>query len=116
MVGRRGVARIVHAGSFLSEIKKYEVETSSNIIAYMVLLSMWLLWQVFAGPFFGAERAVVGAVRILIAGNLAVGTEGISVKPVTVAVKAILGKIFVPVDMVGGAKLFGLLPGGRLDA
>ena len=42
--------------------------------------------------------------------------EGVGVEPVAVAIEAILGEIFVPGDFKGGAMLFGLLPGERLDA
>ena len=61
---------------------------------------MGLFWGEFAGPVFGAERAVIEAGFILVAIYLAVGAERAGVEPIAIAVEAIFGEIFVPGDFV----------------
>ena len=58
---------------------------------------------------------MIERVGILIAGKLAVFTERSKVKPIAVAVEAILGEIFIIWDIVIGAELAGALPGARFD-
>jgi hypothetical protein len=59
---------------------------------------------------------MVEAGFILVAGELAVFTERNKVEPVAIGIEVVLGEIFVPIDVIGGAKLFGLVPGFGFDA
>lgn len=68
-----------------------------------------------AGPCFVTEGAVVGAGVILVAGEVAVWTEGGLIEIVAIAVETILGVVFVPFDVIVGGEFFGLLPGERFD-
>lgn len=69
----------------------------------------------FVAPSGAAERAVIGAGVILVAGELAVFTEGGEVEVIAVAVEAIFGEILVVFDAVFIAELVGFGPGLRLN-
>ena len=66
-------------------------------------------------PGGAAEWAVVAAMFILVARELADFTEGNAMEIVAVAVEAIFGEVFVVFDAVFGAEFFGLSPGFGLD-
>ena len=67
------------------------------------------------GPGKAAERAVIGAGFVLIAGELAVFTERNDVEPVAVSVEVVFGEIFIPFNAVFRAEFFGFGPGFRFD-
>lgn len=67
-------------------------------------------------PFGAAERTVVEAGVVLVAGELAIFAERDDVEPVAVGVEVVFGVIFVPFDAVGSAERLGLGPGFGLDA
>ena len=69
----------------------------------------------FVAPGGATERAVVGAGVILVAGELAVFTEGGEVKVIAVAIEAIFGEILVVFDAIFIAELVGFGPGLRLN-
>ena len=62
-----------------------------------------------------AERAMIEAVFVLIAGELADFTERGVVEVVAVAVEAIFGKVLIVFDVVFGAEFFGFGPGFCFD-
>ena len=80
---------------------------------------IFLALEVFGGeggrPCGAAERAVVEAGVVLIAGEIAILTERGNVEPVAVGVEMILGEIFVPFDAILRAKLVRLRPGFGFD-
>ncbi len=74
-----------------------------------------LVGDFFVAPGGAAEWAVVGAGVILVAGELAVFTEGGEVEVIAVAIEAVFGEIFVVVDVVLGAEFLCFSPGARFD-
>lgn len=66
-------------------------------------------------PGGAAERAMIEAVAVLVARELADFTKRGLVKVVAVAVEAIFSKIFVVFDAVFSAELFRLSPGFGLN-
>ena len=69
----------------------------------------------FVAPSGAAERAVIGAGVILVAGELAVFTERGVVEVIAVAIEAVFGEIFVVFDVVLGAEFLCFSPGARFD-
>ena len=69
----------------------------------------------FVAPGGTAERAVIGAGVVLVAGELAVFAEGSEVEVVAVAIEAVFGEILVVFDAVFIAELVGFGPGLRFN-
>ena len=69
----------------------------------------------FVVPGGAAEWAVIGAGVILVAGELAIFTEGGVVEVIAVAIEAVFGEIFVVFDAIFVAELVGFSPGLRFN-
>jgi len=69
----------------------------------------------FVAPGCAAERAMVGAGVILVAGELADLAEGGVMEVVAVTIEAIFGEVLVIFDAVFGAEFFCFGPGFGLD-
>ena len=59
---------------------------------------------------------MIGAGFVLIAGELAIFTEGDDVEPVAIGIEMIFGEVFIPFDVVLWAEFFGFSPGFGFDA
>ena len=69
----------------------------------------------FVAPGCAAERAMIDAGVVLVAGELADFAKGGEVEVIAVAIEAIFGEIIVVLDAVFGAELLGLVPGLSLN-